>query len=305
MNPRPTAATLNLCYPENYGPHLASPPADRNNSAVSAAESPWYLRLLPLRYIPGLKSLYLWLIDDKGQPLPRRPNDPDTTVAPRAVELGCSTGGYLSKLVDAGWTVVGVEPSETASEKARELGFCVHTGVLDDVSLPQASFDTAAAWMVIEHVFDPVTTLRQLFELLKPGGQLLFSVPNAGCWEPVVLRSAWYVWELPRHLHHFTPSKVREVLGTAGFANVKIIHQKNVLNLIGSFGILFGRLLLTRGLGKRLLRYPDAPNMWVQLAISPLAHLMAICRQGGRLTITAERPLTTSSNCSNAEDAKR
>ena len=139
--------------------------------------------------------------------------------------------------------------------------------------------DVGAAVVVIEHVFDPVQTLTQLHDLLKPGGQLLISIPNAGCWEPFIFRSAWYVWELPRHLQHFTPSKIRSVLRRAGFADVRVIHQRNLLNIIGSLGILLKRFFLTRWLGEWLLRYPDSPRMWIQLMLSPVAHLLAAIRQ--------------------------
>ncbi len=303
MNPRPTSDTLHLCYPEYYGPHVSTPPTVSGDSSEAQSETPWYLRFLPLRYVPGLKSLYYWLTNDRGQLLPRGPLESENAVPPRALELGCATGGYLAKLVAIGWDVVGVEPGKIASEKARECGFNVHTGVLDDVSLPAASFDCAAAWMVVEHVVDPVTTLRQLHDLLKPGGQLLISVPNGGCWERLLFRSSWYVWELPRHLHYFTPSSVRDVLKTSGFVNTRVIHQRNVLYIIGSLGVFLGRFSLTKNIGARLRKYPDSPRLWVQLAISPLAHLMAICRQGGRLTITAERPLTTSNECNNETSA--
>jgi SAM-dependent methyltransferase len=290
MNPRPTAATLHRCYPDSYGPHLASPPDIDKPDVCVTPERPWYLRYLPLRYVPGLKPLYHWLTDDFSQPLPPKPATTASSENPRAFELGCSTGGYLSRLAADGWDVVGVEPSESASEKARASGLTVHTGVLDFVSLPEASFDSAAAWMVIEHVLYPLTTLRQIHRLLKPGGTLLISIPNTGCWEPRVFRSAWYVWELPRHLQFYTPRSIRNVLESAGFNNVRVSHQRNVLNIIGSSGILLRRFSLTRRLGDRLLRYPDSPNMWIQLIISPIARLLSLIRQGGRLTIMAERP---------------
>ena len=119
----------------------------------------------------------------------------------------------------------------------------------------------------------------------------------------MLFRSSWYVWELPRHLHYFTPSSVRDVLKTSGFVNTRVIHQRNVLYIIGSLGVFLGRFSLTKNIGARLRKYPDSPRLWIQLAISPLAHLMAICRQGGRLTITAERPLTTSNECNNETSA--
>lgn len=295
MNPRPTPATLHLGYPEHYGPHRAAPPIKQEkDKAESPPARPWYLRFLPLSYVPGLRSLYYWLISDRSQPIPRLPARISGD-KPMALELGCSTGSYLSRLTAQGWQVVGVEPGVTASERARACGFTVHSGTLDDVSLPAESFDCVAAWMVIEHVIDPISTMTQLHDLLNQGGQLLFSIPNAGCWERYVFRSCWYVWEPPRHLHYFTPSTIRKVLQAAGFVNVRIVHQRNTHDIVGSLGILLQRFRPTRQLGQRLLGYPDSPRMWVQLALSPLAHFLAFCRQGGRLTIHAQRSAAESS----------
>ncbi|WP_186776126.1 class I SAM-dependent methyltransferase [Rubripirellula reticaptiva] len=210
----------------------------------------------------------------------------------RVLELGCSTGAYLGKLAAAGWQVVGIEPSVVASQKARDSGFEVHTGVLDDIGFPPHSFDAICAWMVLEHIIDPVKTLRVFNKLLRPGGQLLISVPNAGCWESKVFRKYWYVWEPPRHLHYFDPKRMKKLLLDNGYTDVQIIHQRNVLNLFGSLGIVLKRFRLTENLGQRIMRYPDSPRFIVQLILAPVAQTLAFLRQGGRLTIIAN----TSSN---------
>lgn len=294
MNPRPTAETLHLCYPAGYGPHRSTIPAPTSEPAA-VTSVPWYLRYLPLRHVPGLKSFYQWLTEDLGQPLPTTPPSVGREGSPTALELGCATGQYLSRLRDAGWDVTGIEPSEAASRKAVEAGFRIHRGVLDDFEISEQAFDSVTAWMVVEHTIDPVTTLKKFFQLLKPGGQILISIPNAGCWEPFVFRSAWYLWEAPRHLHHFSPAQIRELLANAGYTDIRILHQRNVLNIVGSLGIACGRFRLTGGLGNMLLCYPESPNMWIKIGLSPIAHLLSWCRQGGRLTVSATRPLKSDS----------
>jgi 2-polyprenyl-3-methyl-5-hydroxy-6-metoxy-1,4-benzoquinol methylase len=151
------------------------------------------LRILPLRHVPGLKAFYQWLLDDRSQPVPvpmavaNRNSKPVTgaitnapATRPQALELGCANGSYLARLEAAGWTTVGIEPAVKPARAAKEAGLNVICGLLESVELPPESFDLTAAWMVIEHVPDPAVTLRNLFQLLKPGGHLLFSIPNAG-----------------------------------------------------------------------------------------------------------------------------
>ncbi len=307
MNPRPTLDCLGDCYPAHYGPHLSLPTGVPQSCAPSLPAAgpspgagtepgarPWYLRYLPLRYVPGLRRLYFWLLNDLSQPVPaavsaRLPNTA-TEAGPQALEIGCATGRYLRRLQEDGWEVTGVEPGKRPAAIARAAGLNVHCGFLESAALPEGGFDLAAAWMVIEHVPDPRDTLTRLFRLLRPGGQLLISIPNAGCWEPAVFGRFWYVWELPRHLHHFTPASIRRLLEQCGFESVSVQHQRTILNLIGSLGMAILSRWPTSRLGTRLKYYPDHPHVAGQLLSAPLAHFLALLRQGGRLTISARRP---------------
>jgi SAM-dependent methyltransferase len=142
---------------------------------------------------------------------------------------------------------------------------------------------------VIEHVPDAKETLRRLHSLLKPGATLLFSIPNAGCWEPWFFGRNWYVWELPRHLHYFTPTSIRKLLQECGFTDITIIHQRNLSNVVGSVALSILARRPESRLGRWLLEYPDRPTMATKLFLAPFAHILAWLHQGGRLTISARR----------------
>jgi len=89
-----------------------------------------------------------------------------------------------------------------AAEEATRRGFQVHTGTPESASLISETYAAAFAWMVIEHLPNPCETLLELKRVLRPDGWLVFSVPNAGCWEPYVFDRNWWCYELPRHLQH-------------------------------------------------------------------------------------------------------
>lgn len=195
----------------------------------------------------------------------------------------------------------GVEPSAQAARTAEQRGLTVHRGTLETAELANESFDVVFAWMVIEHLPQPKTTLSHIHRILKPGGQFAFSVPNYGCWEPKVFGMHWDAFELPRHLQHFTPKTITRLLESTGFYDVKITHQRNVLNVVGSLGFKLRAWRPNSRLAKRLITWPHQPTMWPQLAWAPVAKLLAILRQGGRLTIIATRSDTAHSTAASNE----
>ncbi len=284
MNPRPTDAAIPLCYPAEYGPHRSRDEAktDPVESAVPSG-SPWYLSPWARR-IPGLRRLYYWLTDSKSEYIP--------TVASsskRALEIGCATGGFLVRLHNEGWNAKGVELAESPARQAAEQGFDVHVGTFESAAFAEASFDAVFAWMVIEHLQDPKSTLREIHRILEPGACFAFSVPNFASWERWFFGRCWHAMELPRHLQHFTQRTLRSMLDDTGFDAVTIRHQRNLLSCVGSMGIGLQRCFPRGTLGQRLIGFSEQPTLWWQLALAPLAILLALARQGGRLTVIAHR----------------
>jgi SAM-dependent methyltransferase len=275
-----------MYYPTDYGPYHAEAPAPPIIDTAVTSKPPWYLSR-PVRAVPGLRRLYYWLTRSDSTWVPPRPAQ-----RARALELGCSDGRFLEELGRAGWDAVGVEPSVEPARRAQQRGLVVHPGTLESGTFPARSFDACFAWMVIEHLHDPLAALRELRRLLADDGWLVFSVPNFGCWERCIFGRHWLDLDVPRHLQHFRPQTVRRLLSAAGFRPERIIHQRNVLGLIGSLGLWLCERRPQSSFGTVCVQFTHHPRMWPQLMLAPLARLLAALRQGGRLTVIA-RPLTS------------
>jgi SAM-dependent methyltransferase len=145
----------------------------------------------------------------------------------RAVlEVGCHTGYFSRVLRDNGCRVVGVEINGEAAAKAREAGFDVRVGSVEDeallAGLPR-EFDALLLMDVLEHLVDPWTALARLGEHVRPGGTLLVSLPNIACW---TVRRALLAgrWEYTRdglldrtHLRFFNFDTAQGLIAGAGF----------------------------------------------------------------------------------------
>lgn len=104
----------------------------------------------------------------------------------RHLDVGCGYGGMLVAFAEIGFEVRGFDimpvlvPLAKANCADFELGDVVTIGdVLDpDFMAMQGSFDLITLVDVIEHVDHVPRTLDALVEALKPGGFLMFEIPN-------------------------------------------------------------------------------------------------------------------------------
>ncbi len=115
-----------------------------------------------------------------------------------------------------GWTAHGVEPSEAAVRRAREIGLNVQLGMIHDAGYPDRTFDSVSLYHSLEHTPDPVAVLAECRRVLKPAGEIVVGVPNFGSLVRPLVGWSWSAYDLPRHLHHFSQSSIRSAAARAG-----------------------------------------------------------------------------------------
>lgn len=96
------------------------------------------------------------------------------------LEVGCSSGFMLFPLAETGHDCVGIEPSGVFSEYVKHRGLSVYES-LDQLrqSVSAVQFDAILHFFVLEHIADPKAFLEGQLALLKPGGKIIFEIPNA------------------------------------------------------------------------------------------------------------------------------
>jgi SAM-dependent methyltransferase len=75
---------------------------------------------------------------------------------------------------------------------------------------------------VIEHVTDPLSTLRGVARILKPGGTAIFSTPNAGGWGAKIFGRRWINWHAPYHVQFFSRRSMQLAADQAGLVMVEV-----------------------------------------------------------------------------------
>jgi 2-polyprenyl-3-methyl-5-hydroxy-6-metoxy-1,4-benzoquinol methylase len=150
----------------------------------------------------------------------------------RVLDVGCATGYLAEALGSRGNKVSGVEIDAAAAEEARPYLERLVVGDLEridlGVELAGERFDVVVFADVLEHLRDPVATLRQAKAILGEGGYVVLSIPNIahGSVRFALLEGQFQYRSLGlldgTHLRFFTRESLEELLSEAGFVAVDV-----------------------------------------------------------------------------------
>jgi SAM-dependent methyltransferase len=148
------------------------------------------------------------------------------------LEIGCENGDFLLAAKKAGFTVKGVEVSESAAALANaRLGEqSVICGNIETMDLPEASFDVCALFDVLEHVRDPIGFLNKIHRILVPGGVLFLVLPSLDSWSARLMKNNWIEFR-PEHFHYFNKETVQHALFKSGFREMRLSSNFKYLQL--------------------------------------------------------------------------
>ncbi len=158
----------------------------------------------------------------------------------RLLDVGCNEGRGLAIYAYNGFQSEGLEINERAAAMAREKGFPVHTIPLAQFT-PKEPFDVVVLANVLEHVPDPLGLLSQVRRVLRPGGQVWLSCPNAASRWRRVFGRCWIHYHVPFHVWQFSPPSLKQILIRAKLHSVEIQTFTPALWLAGSICGLLDR----------------------------------------------------------------
>lgn len=139
------------------------------------------------------------------------------------LDIGCGTGAFLNSMKNAGWSVTGLEPDETAKNKAMELYNINPHQSSYLFQLKENTYDAITMWHVLEHVHQLDEYIHQLKKILKEKGVIFIAVPNHTSYDAEYYKENWAAYDVPRHLYHFSPQSIEILMKRHG---LKLKSQK-------------------------------------------------------------------------------
>lgn len=137
------------------------------------------------------------------------------------LDVGCSSGAFVSTGVQLGYRAEGVEPAPKAAATAQAAGLKVRQGLLHEADYGDGEFDAVTLFEVIEHLKDPLPLLKECRRILRPGGILLIGTGNATSWSAKTMGAHWAYFSIAAHGGHisfFNPNSLQKLAQQADFS---------------------------------------------------------------------------------------
>lgn len=101
----------------------------------------------------------------------------------RLLDIGCGEGVFTAELGKEFCEVYGIDVQEKFLERFRQNvkadpRFHVLNASAAAMNFPNEFFDTIVTIETLEHIADLPNTASEIFRVLRPGGELLITVPN-------------------------------------------------------------------------------------------------------------------------------
>jgi SAM-dependent methyltransferase len=270
LHPWPEPSDLRLYYPETYW--FAPQPG-----AASSLEE-WYRRFVLRDHVSFVASA-----------LERAGSGP-------VLDVGCGGALFGRLLRERGLSCMGLDLSwQAATVGWKHNGVPVMVGDFAHAPLPQDSFAAVTMFHVLEHLYDAASYLQAAARCLRPDGRLIVQVPNADCWQFVLLGEAWNGVDVPRHLVDYKTADLDAVLHSAGFEVVRhkfFSLRDNPAGLASSLAPALdpmARRIRRPGEGGRTRLFKDLLYFALVVSALPFTLLEAACRAGSTVMIEARR----------------
>ena len=147
-------------------------------------------------------------------------------------EVGGGNGFFLEAAKDGGFaSVAGVEPSTEAINAARsDIKPYMIASMMKSGVLKSNSFEVGTMFHTLDHLSDPVATLKDCLDALEPGGVFVVAIHNERAWSARLMGERSPIIDV-EHTHLYTRKSGEALFRKVGFTDVRSGSYNNHYSL--------------------------------------------------------------------------
>lgn len=151
------------------------------------------------------------------------------------LDFGSGKGLFLNFASKLGFVGKGVETSLPRANYAKQVfDLQIATDNYEKGQIFEHKFDVITLFHVLEHLEHPKKLIKELYlSNLKQNGLAIVEVPNFDSLQSKWGSKNWMHLDIPRHLNHFSPTYLKEMLKYSGFEILKEEYFSLHLGIIG------------------------------------------------------------------------
>jgi 2-polyprenyl-3-methyl-5-hydroxy-6-metoxy-1,4-benzoquinol methylase len=198
------------------------------------------------------------------------------------LDIGSASGKFLLHNASEYKRVIGIEITPESLGFSRQV---LGLNIIEDIQDVSEEVSIATAWHSLEHIPEPqlLALLDGLSRKMLPGGRLVVSVPNGLSFQYRWFGKAYAYYDVPNHLHQFTPNSLEQLMQRFGFQKLETMNSwpyntfgytQSLLNIVtNTHNYLYYRL-------KRRSKQPsvilDIVNGLLLLVFVPTAWILSL-----------------------------
>lgn len=140
------------------------------------------------------------------------------------VDIGSASGKFLYQNSHFYKHATGIEVTKECVAFAKKF---FNLKIVTNINEVNLRIDAVTAWHSIEHIpsNDLLLLMNAISLKLNPGGRVIVSVPNADSIQYKLLKTSFAFYDVPNHLHQFTPLSLDLLMERYGLSKIGIVHS--------------------------------------------------------------------------------
>jgi SAM-dependent methyltransferase len=134
-----------------------------------------------------------------------------TTYDSKILDWGCGDGSFIRLLRNFGLHCFGIDAYKKDLNDPQ-----ISSTTIEKADFPDGYFDIITCFHVLEHLADPLGSIKHALRLVKIGGLIIVEVPNIDSVGFRIFKRRWQPLEIPTHLNHFNPATLQKIFESAG-----------------------------------------------------------------------------------------